>query len=612
MKFTNLLFFVVISAMPANAELPTDVPVGDVFISAGVRAVALSHSGLYLATGEKDGTITIWDVATHRAVKSERGHKEAVSSLAFSASDEQLASAGYDATVRIMSVNGKEPARVMRGHNGRVHCVSFSKSGLELVSAGADRTVRQWSVPDGKITRILRGHSGEVFSAVYSPDGELIASASEDATVRIWKRSDGTLVRKIRAGIMNVQYAAAFSPDGALLATAGEDAQIRYWRVVDGVLAKTSRSTGQVLALQFSRSGEQLASVGTDGALRVWRVSDGELVKQFAGHPGSIQAMSLPSTSGIVASAGADGAVRLLTMPGNGNPAHSWGGESAGGAELPVDTTEQAHIEAELENIPDYATKRQNAYAVIIGIEKYRDLVSAEYAGRDAQLVKKYFEKALGIPPEHILMRENDRASLGDLRSYFESWLRSKVTADSEVFVYYSGHGTPNPQSGQSFIVPYDALPETLQDAGYSLKRLYAVLGELPIKRALVILDSCFSGAGGPRTVLAQGVRPVIPVAEDEALASGKVAVISAASGTQISGTHRAARHGLLTYYMIKGLRGEAAKKDGSISLIDLYGYLLPKVVVDARNSHREQEPKLLPPASVGDPWAGEALATLK
>lgn len=577
----------------------------------GVLTVSQSFSGQYLATGGKDGAVTIWDVPAHRVQSAFRGHNEAVTALAFSSSGGLLASASLDATIHIWNVVDGKLIRTLSGHSSGVNSVAFSKSDEELVSASSDKSVRIWHVADGKAVRILRGSTGEVYSAAFSPEGDMVAATGEDAVIRLWRARDGALLWKTRAGFTNVQYAVAFSPAGQMLAAGGEDSRIRYLRVSDGVVTKTSQGgTGPVLALSFSRSGDQLVSAGKDGAVRSWRVSDAELLKQFDGHKGAVASVSSPNDAGLFASAGGEGTVRLWTLPRIEDAARFLNPPIIE-TPLPVSTTEQAAIDAELNTLPDYRTTRPNAYAVIIGIERYRDLIGAEYASRDAKLVRRYFEKALGIPAEHILLRQDDRASLGDLQGYFETWLKEKVTAGSEVFVYYSGHGTPNPKTGESSIVPYDALPETLQDGGYPLKRLYAVLGALPIKRALVILDSCFSGSGGPRTVLAQGVRPIIPVVEDEALASGKVAVISAASGSEISGTHRAARHGLLTYYMIRGLRGEAAGKDGKISLIDLYSYLLPKVIVDARNSHREQEPKLLPSASVSDPWSGETLANL-
>ncbi|MFH1725395.1 MAG: PorV/PorQ family protein [Elusimicrobiota bacterium] len=268
---------------------------------------------------------------------------------------------------------------------------------------------------------------------------------------------------------------------------------------------------------------------------------------------------------------------------------------------------------AELKELPNYRTSRKSAFGVVIGIERYRDIIHADYAARDARRVREYFERALGIPPENIVLRVDDRAALGDFKAYLEAWLKEKVTAGSEVFVYYSGHGTPEPTTGHGYLVPYDASPATIQQGGYSLSKLYEALGELPMKRGLVILDACFSGVGGPRTVLAKGTRPIVPVIEDPVLASGKIAVLSAASGTQMSGTFEEKQHGLMTYYLLRGLQGEAdADQDKRISLIELYSYAWPKVVVRARESHREQEPKLLPAVDVGDPWKGESLAVLE
>ncbi|MFC1679443.1 caspase family protein [Elusimicrobiota bacterium] len=282
-------------------------------------------------------------------------------------------------------------------------------------------------------------------------------------------------------------------------------------------------------------------------------------------------------------------------------------------APLAPGATAQAFIAEELDKLPKYKTSRKDAFAVIIGIEHYRDIVRADYASRDARKAKEYFEQALGIPPENIVIRLDDRASLSDFRMYLEGWLKEKVTADSEVFVFYSGHGTADPDSSNGYLVPYDASPVSFRLGGYPLSSLYESLGKLPMKRALVVLDACFSGAGGPRTVLARGTRPIVPIIEDPVLASGKIAVLSAASGSQITGTLEEKQHGLLTYYLLRGLQGEAdTDKDKSISLVELYSYLLPKVIVEARKSHREQEPKLLPAIEVADPWGDEPLAVLE
>jgi uncharacterized caspase-like protein len=130
---------------------------------------------------------------------------------------------------------------------------------------------------------------------------------------------------------------------------------------------------------------------------------------------------------------------------------------------------------------------------------------------------------------------------------------------------------------------------------GYPLKRLYDTLGRLPAKEVVVMLDSCFSGAGG-RSVIAKGMRPMMLSVENPVLTGGKTVVLAASQGDQISSTYDQKSHGLLTYYFLKGLQGEADKnKDGSVDLAELFSYLKPQVERKARRDfNNEQTPQLL------------------
>lgn len=268
----------------------------------------------------------------------------------------------------------------------------------------------------------------------------------------------------------------------------------------------------------------------------------------------------------------------------------------------------------ELLKLPVYITpSRDNAYAVVIGIEKYRDIGQAEYATRDAQLVRDYLIKAMGFKEENVMYAINERASKSDLIKYFEVWLKNRVDKNSITFIYYSGHGAPNPTTGESFIMPYDGDPNVIDDTGYPLKRLYESLNNLPADSILVVMDSCFSGAGGPRTVLAKGTRPIVVTMKDKELGTGKIAVLTATSGSQISGTYEEKQLGLFTYFFLKGLQGDADNNnDKKISLIELYEYLKPEVIKKARHNNREQEPQILPSIQQLGIWSKLPIAILK
>jgi uncharacterized caspase-like protein len=233
-------------------------------------------------------------------------------------------------------------------------------------------------------------------------------------------------------------------------------------------------------------------------------------------------------------------------------------------------------------------------FALVIGVEKYsNDLPEAKFAERDARAIRTYL-LAMGYPERNIKLLMGSRAVRSSLESYVEEWLPRNVKKQGTVFVYFSGHGSPDPESGQAYLLPWDGDPSFLDKTGYPLKRLYSSLNALKAKRIIVALDSCFSGAGG-RSVLPSGTRPLVnKVDMGSAAAMGKLVVLTASAGNQISGTLESQGHGLFTYYLLKGLNGSAADDQGFVNAQALYRYLAPKVEDEANRVNRSQLPQLM------------------
>ncbi|MCL4456343.1 MAG: caspase family protein [Nitrospirae bacterium] len=255
-------------------------------------------------------------------------------------------------------------------------------------------------------------------------------------------------------------------------------------------------------------------------------------------------------------------------------------------------------IKSDVDELPAVKAKpNKNSYAIVIGIESYRQkLPKADFATADAKTMTEYLTKVMGYPEENVVTLLNDKASMSDLTKYFEKWLSNNVEKDSTVFVYYSGHGAPNPKTGDAYLVPFDGDPSFIAETGYSLKRLYDNLGKLQAKEIIVALDSCFSGAGG-RSVIAKGARPLVMAMESLQIPQ-KIAVLSAASADQISSTYEDKGHGLFTYFMLKGIKGEGdANNDGKIEIEELFEYIKPNVEKIARkNYNNEQSPQIIVP----------------
>ncbi|MBI3585435.1 MAG: caspase family protein [Nitrospinae bacterium] len=227
-----------------------------------------------------------------------------------------------------------------------------------------------------------------------------------------------------------------------------------------------------------------------------------------------------------------------------------------------------------------------NDLAVIIGIEGYQGIPKSDYSYDDAKLVGDY-AKAMGFKPRNIELLLEERATKSAIEKIIKTWLPNKAKPDSRVFIYYSGHGAPEPKTGDAYIVPFDGDPNYLSDTGYPLKSLYDSLGKLQFAEVTVVLDSCFSGAGG-RSVLAKGARPLVMMADGSVLSSNMV-VLSATQGTQISSSSPEKGHGIFTYYFLKAI------KDGKKNIAEIYEYIKPLVEDEAKQLNVQQSPSINP-----------------
>lgn len=240
---------------------------------------------------------------------------------------------------------------------------------------------------------------------------------------------------------------------------------------------------------------------------------------------------------------------------------------------------------SDIDDLPKASAVRR-AHAVVIGIERYRErLPSADFAAADARLAAEYFKRVLGVPAANVALLTDERATNVDFQKHFERWLPNRVKAGDEVYVYFSGHGSPNPTTGEAYMVPYDGDPTYLEQTGYPVRRMFDQLAKLPAGKIVVAMDSCFSGSGG-RSVLAKGARPLVAVVAAAALPS-KLTVIAASAGDQISNSYQEKGHGLFTYYFLKGL------KEKGPDLKAVYGYLKPEVARVAREQYNaDQDPQ--------------------
>jgi WD40 repeat protein len=275
-----------------------------------IFSVAFGPDGSRLAAAGGDGTVRLWGPASSKEIAVLEGHVHSVAAVAFSPDGSYLASAGdaFDGTVRLWDAVAGKPVAVLGGHTGGVHAVAFSPDGSRLASAGQDGTIRLWDLASCKPPAARREQRPPVTSLAFSPDGGRLATAGGDDTVRLLDAVTGQEVAAL-AGQVGVTSSVAFGPDGRL--AAGGDGKVQLWDAAGKPLAVLEGHRGEVASLAFSRDGVRLASAGADGTVRLWDVAAGKQLAVLEGHTGGVSAVAF-SPDGRLASAGkTDGTVRL-------------------------------------------------------------------------------------------------------------------------------------------------------------------------------------------------------------------------------------------------------------------------------------------------------------
>jgi len=237
------------------------------------------------------------------------------------------------------------------------------------------------------------------------------------------------------------------------------------------------------------------------------------------------------------------------------------------------------------QNIPRGRKATIKDIAVVIGNKDYSQGVpSVAFAHRDAEYVREYLVSTLGYDQENILFEKD--ATLSTFNKLFgtaenpRGKLRDFVEPDgsSNIFVYYVGHGAPDLETQEAYLVPADADPRYLKTGGYKLDTLYANLAKIPAKEAVVVLDACFSGNSGGGE-LYTGVSAISLKLKTPTSAPTKLTVFSSSSADQVSNWYNDQEHSLFTYFFLKGLGGEAdSNNDRALTTGEMSEYLSSKI----------------------------------
>ena len=218
-----------------------------------------------------------------------------------------------------------------------------------------------------------------------------------------------------------------------------------------------------------------------------------------------------------------------------------------------------------------------HSYAVVVGISKYPNLPAdkqLQFPERDAQSIYTVLISPEGgnFKAENVKMLTGAHATLAAMKSQIDTWLPSVAQDDDRVLIYFAGHGFM--YRGKGYLAPSDFKLDQADTTGYPMDELGAVIGsKIHAKWKILLTDACHSGAISPEDT--QSLNQTLSTLNQSlfSLTASRDREQSFESPDLQGG------HGVFTYYVVKGLEGEADySHDGKVTADELAEYVHTQV----------------------------------
>jgi hypothetical protein len=259
-----------------------------------------------------------------------------------------------------------------------------------------------------------------------------------------------------------------------------------------------------------------------------------------------------------------------------------------------------------IEIVPDFLKeKHRYRYALIIGNQDYTSFkktsgkqMEVDFAISDASLFSEYAQACFGIPEDNIVYIKNATTTSMSQHIDMVSRVLEKTDGKGELIFYYAGHGFTD-SNGAPFLIPCDVAGN---DSDYSIS-----LNETIQKFATTncdiysFIDACYSGGGRSEDLVAHRSLSVEP---NSTYLPGDVLVFASSTGSQPSCAYPEKRHGLFTYYLLKGLK----QNKGNITLGDLADFVIKEVGIKSLFLMQEQDPIIRASLSFESKWRNKIL----
>lgn len=262
-------------------------------------------------------------------------------------------------------------------------------------------------------------------------------------------------------------------------------------------------------------------------------------------------------------------------------------------------------------NIPLVQTERE-AIGIVLGNPEFWEPSIDGHASTesDVKMVRKYFQQLYGMDNHTILPSQywffNDGISSRDFQAIFDpdlGYIRKKIESkvkysgvkSLDLILYYSGEGTTH--HGEKVLIPFDADP-TNDYSFFTLKEFYENLSGIQQLREInditIFMDVDFNHPAFKQNLKEAESDDTKNSKKKKKKKKGKneqtlvvpsaleppqgITAFFASTLEQLSYDHPDAENGIFTYYLLKGLRGEADNGDKDVTIKELHQYIMKQV----------------------------------
>jgi uncharacterized caspase-like protein len=239
-------------------------------------------------------------------------------------------------------------------------------------------------------------------------------------------------------------------------------------------------------------------------------------------------------------------------------------------------------------------------WALVVGVSEYQDsrIPSLRYAANDAKAFYDWLVSPTGgrYAPARVKLLTNKLATEKSIKDALFVWLGQAIEEDV-VTLYFACHGSPqSPDAPENlFLLPHDVQYDSIATTAFPMWDIETALKRfIKAQRVIVITDACHAGGVGQAFDVARrggrGMKsvPISSSLQNLSHIGDGICIITASDDDQFSQESKkwGGGHGVFTYFLLKGLTGNADyNKDSAVSLGEIIPFLSEQVRRETRNA---------------------------